>query len=109
LLCNSLSLSLSPVAPTLEHRASVKRFVSLHFINHKTVGNIPWTGDQLVARPLPTRRTTQTQNKRRNPCHEWDSNPRSQRSSGRRLFSLRPRGHCDRHCDVIIVTILLED
>jgi hypothetical protein len=28
----SLSLSLSPVAPTLEHRASVKRFVSLQFL-----------------------------------------------------------------------------
>jgi hypothetical protein len=28
-----LSLSLFPVAPTLEHRASVKRFVSLQFLN----------------------------------------------------------------------------
>jgi hypothetical protein len=28
-----------------------------------TVGSIPWTGDQPVARPLPTHRTTQTQNK----------------------------------------------
>jgi hypothetical protein len=29
-----------------------------------TVGRTPWTGDQLIARPLPTHRTTQTQNKR---------------------------------------------
>jgi hypothetical protein len=29
---------------------------------------IPWTGDQTVARPLPRRRTTQTQNKRRQTC-----------------------------------------
>jgi hypothetical protein len=29
-----------------------------------TVGRTPWTEDQPVARPLPTRRTTQTQNKR---------------------------------------------
>jgi hypothetical protein len=29
-----------------------------------TVGRTPWTGDQPVARPLPTHRTTQTQNKR---------------------------------------------
>jgi hypothetical protein len=29
-----------------------------------TVGRTPWTGDQLVARPLPTYRITQTQNKR---------------------------------------------
>jgi hypothetical protein len=30
----------------------------------------PWTGDQPVARPLPTHRL---------PCLEWDSNPRAQR------------------------------
>jgi hypothetical protein len=29
-----------------------------------TDGKIPWTGDQLVARPLTEYRTTQTQNKR---------------------------------------------
>jgi hypothetical protein len=29
-----------------------------------TDGRTPWTGDQPVARPLPTHRTTQTQNKR---------------------------------------------
>jgi hypothetical protein len=28
-----------------------------------TDGRTPWTGDQLVARPLPTNRTTQTQKK----------------------------------------------
>jgi hypothetical protein len=40
----SLSLSLFPVAPTFEHRASVKCFVSLQFLNPKTVGWTPWTG-----------------------------------------------------------------
>jgi hypothetical protein len=34
------------------------------FLNLYTVGKTPWTGDQRVARPLPTHRTTQTQNKR---------------------------------------------
>jgi hypothetical protein len=29
-----------------------------------TVCRTPWTGDQPIARPLPTHRTTQTQNKR---------------------------------------------
>jgi hypothetical protein len=53
------SLSLSP-SPTLDLRASVKRFVSLQFLNPKIVGRTPWMGDQPVARPLPT----QTQNKR---------------------------------------------
>jgi hypothetical protein len=48
------------------------------------VGRTPWTGDQPVSMPPPTRRTTQTQNKRtqyKHPCLEWDSKPRSQRSS----------------------------
>jgi hypothetical protein len=36
----------------------------LQFIYLYTVGWTPWTGDQPVARPLPTHRTTQTQNKR---------------------------------------------
>jgi hypothetical protein len=36
------------------------------FLGHFTDGGTPWTGDQLVARPLPKHRTTQTQNKRIN-------------------------------------------
>jgi hypothetical protein len=42
----------------------VKRFVSLQFLNLHTAGRTHWTGDQPVSRPLPTQRTTQTQNKR---------------------------------------------
>jgi hypothetical protein len=38
------------------------RFFS--FLIRYSVGRNPWTGDQPVARPLPTHRTTQTQNKR---------------------------------------------
>jgi hypothetical protein len=33
------------------------------FLNLYTVGRTPWTGNQPVARPLPTHRITQTQNK----------------------------------------------
>jgi hypothetical protein len=60
------------------------QFRNLFYTDSRT----PWTSDQPVARPLPTHRTTQTQNKRihSNPCLEWDSNPRSQRSSERRQF-----------------------
>jgi hypothetical protein len=36
---------------------SLSVFLILH-----TVGRTPWTGDQPVARTLPTHRTTQTQN-----------------------------------------------
>jgi hypothetical protein len=38
------------------------RFFSLLILY--TVGRTPWTGDQPVARTLPTHRTAQTQNKR---------------------------------------------
>jgi hypothetical protein len=54
-------LSVLPIAPTLEHRASVKCFVSLQFLNPKTVGRTPWMGDQPVIRHLPI----QTQNNHR--------------------------------------------
>jgi hypothetical protein len=54
-----------------------------------TVGRTPWTGDQLVARPLTcTQRqknahTTQTL---KHPCPEWDSNTRYRRPRERRQF-----------------------
>jgi hypothetical protein len=47
-------LSLSPSAPISEHRASVKGFVSLQFLNPKRIGRTPWTEDQPVERPLLT-------------------------------------------------------
>jgi hypothetical protein len=43
----------------------------LQFRNHVYTGvGTPWTSDQPVARPLPTHRTTQTQNKRTHR-HPW--------------------------------------
>jgi hypothetical protein len=45
--------------PTYGSTGSLFSFLILY-----TVGRTPWTGDQPVARPLPTHRTTQTQNKR---------------------------------------------
>jgi hypothetical protein len=61
------------------------------FIIRHTVGKTPWTGDQPVTRPLPTHRTTQTQNRctQTHPWLEWDSNPGPQCLSGRRLFLLQ--------------------
>jgi hypothetical protein len=41
------------------------------FLNIYTVGRIPWTGDEPVARPLYTHRTTQTQNKRTQTSMPW--------------------------------------
>jgi hypothetical protein len=34
------------------------------FLIFYTIGSNPWTGDQLVARPLPAYKTAKTQNKR---------------------------------------------
>jgi hypothetical protein len=72
-----------PYSPLL----GLDRFFSFFVLY--TAGRIPWTGDQSVARPLPTHRTTQTQNKRtqyRHPCLERVSNPRSQLSTERKQF-----------------------
>jgi hypothetical protein len=56
-----------------------------------TVGWIPWTGDQPVARTL----RTQAQNKRthRHPCLELDSSVRASKNSS----CPRSCTHCDRH------------
>jgi hypothetical protein len=57
------------------------------FLPFYTVSRTPCTGDQPVARPLPTHRTAQHRiNAHRHPCLEWDSKPRSQCSNGRRRF-----------------------
>jgi hypothetical protein len=57
------------------------------FHDHFTDGRTPWTSDQLVARPLPKHRTTQTQNKRRHthqtsmPCVRFETTiPASERT-----------------------------
>jgi hypothetical protein len=66
----------------LEHSASVKRFVSLQFLNLRhSVGLLG-----RVISPSQGRYLTQTQNIHRHPCLEWDLNTRSQRSSERRQF-----------------------
>jgi hypothetical protein len=58
----SLSLSLSLLLlPLGEHRASVKRFVSLQFLNPKRIGRTSVSGDQPVTRPLPTKDNKNTE------------------------------------------------
>jgi hypothetical protein len=77
----------------LEHRASVKRFVSLQFLNPKMVG-IPGQGmSPSQGRYLQHKHGI---NADKHPCLELVSNPRSQRSTGEDSSYLRPRGHCDR-------------
>jgi hypothetical protein len=50
-----------PVYGSTNLLLDLERFFS--FLILYTGGRTPWTGDQLVARPLPKHRTTQTQNK----------------------------------------------
>jgi hypothetical protein len=101
---NVICLSRIPEVPTsnLYRGPIILRFFSLslwlyspldlgrffNFFIRYTADRTPSTEDQPVARTLHTHRTTQIQNKRghRHPCLEWDSNTRSQRSSGRRRF-----------------------
>jgi hypothetical protein len=60
------------------------------FLDHFTDCRTPWTGDQLIARPLPKHRTTQTQkNAHTHTKHlwpEWDSDPRSRLPSEWRQY-----------------------
>jgi hypothetical protein len=42
---------------------SVVDLTAFQFLNENTLNKTHWTGDQPVARPLPTHRTEQTQNK----------------------------------------------
>jgi hypothetical protein len=53
------------------------------------VSRTHWTGDQPFTKPLPTHRTTQTQNKRthRHPCLEWRLTPAFERSKCDRLWT----------------------
>jgi hypothetical protein len=58
-----------------------------------TVGRTPWTGDQPVAMPLPTQRTTQTQKKRTQTSMLW-VDPSVLATEDCLCPMLR--GHCDR-------------
>jgi hypothetical protein len=66
----------------LEHSASVKRFVSLQFLNLRQPLRLLGRGIS----PSQSRYLTETQHKHRHPCLEWDLNPRPLYTSGRRHF-----------------------
>jgi hypothetical protein len=55
-----------------------------------TIGRTPWAGDQPVVRPLPTHRTTETQNKRTQYRHH------ALNGIGTHDPSVRANGYCDR-------------
>jgi hypothetical protein len=79
----------------LEHRASVKRFVSLQFLRlRESVGLLGWGSTQY--KPLPTQDNTewtQTYTHALSGIRTQDPSVRASEDSS----CLRPRGNCDRH------------
>jgi hypothetical protein len=93
-LCLSVCLSiyLSILCSPFLNLGRFFSFIILH-----TVGRAPWTGDEPIARPLFTHRTTQIQNKRTHiyvlsGIRTHDLSVRASEDSS----CLRPRTHCDR-------------
>jgi hypothetical protein len=56
--------SVITISPSMVVQSFVRPSLVFQFLNLYTVGRTLWRGDQSVSRPLPTHRTTQTQNKR---------------------------------------------
>ena len=73
----------------------IRGFLITHKDAPQSVGLL-WTSDQSVAETSTWQHTTLTTDK--HPCPRWDSNPQSQRTSGRAAVDLRlrRRGHLDR-------------
>jgi hypothetical protein len=93
IIISLLSISTYSCCSHLEHKASVKSFVSLQFLNLKqSVGLLGWGISPSQGHYLNKHRI----NGDKYACLEWDSNLRSQCSSGRKMSCLRWRGHCDR-------------
>jgi hypothetical protein len=82
---------------------------AFHFHDHFTDGRNPWTRNQLVPRPLPKHRTTQTQNKHIHTpnihalCWIRTHDPSFQASEN--SSCLRPLGYRDRRIVYIVSNI----
>jgi hypothetical protein len=86
----SIYLSIYSCISHLEHRVSMKRFVSLRFLNLRQTVGLLGRGMSLTKGHY-LYRTTKTQNERRQTCMH-DPCVRV----GEDISCLRPRGHCDR-------------
>jgi hypothetical protein len=87
--CSSL---LFPFTPTMEHRASVKRFVWLQFLNAKTIGRNPWTGISQSQGHYLYKHRINTNIHALSGIRTHDPSVRASEDSS----CLRPHGHCDR-------------
>jgi hypothetical protein len=79
---------LIPVYLSIGLQPFVGHWPLFSFLISYTVCRTPWTGDQPVARPLPTHTGQHKHRINSNwlPCLKWNSNPWSQCWSGRRQF-----------------------
>jgi hypothetical protein len=77
----------------------LESWLLIQFLNTRHTRLDSLNGNQLFARPLPTHRTTQTQNKQtyKLSCLEWDLNPLPQYPSCLIQFMRRPHGDCAHH------------
>jgi hypothetical protein len=65
----SVTVLICPISPSIYGSTALVGLGSFfQFLNIYRVGRTPLTEDQLVARPLPTHRATQTQNKSTHTC-----------------------------------------
>jgi hypothetical protein len=67
-----------------------------------TDSRIPWTSNEPITRPLPTHRTTQTQNKHthRHPYLEWIQTHDPSVRANEDGSCLKPCGHCDQQFNI---------
>jgi hypothetical protein len=86
------TLTLPPIRPSMALQPFVGPRPLFSFLILHTVGRTPWTGDQNVARPLPTHTTTQTDMHASSGIRTHDPLVRASEDSS----CLRPHGHCDR-------------
>jgi hypothetical protein len=68
-VCLSVCLSIYLSIYLQSFLLDLGRFINFFILY--TAGRTPWTGDQSVARPLPTHRTTETQDKRSQTSMPW--------------------------------------
>jgi hypothetical protein len=96
------SIHISSCCSHLEHGASVKSFVSLQFLNPKTVGRPPWTENQPDARSLPIQSNTNTDIHASSRIRTHDPSV----WGGENNACLWERGHCDRHTSHACIIIV---
>jgi hypothetical protein len=103
----SSSLSVFLLLP-LEHRASVKRFVSLQFLNlRQSAGLLGRVISPSQGLYLQTEKRAHTHTTTKHPCPEWDSNHDLGFRASEGSACLRPLDYRDRHFNIFLLLFYL--